>query len=236
MRRWRTLVGLLMMAAAACTVPDYTFVADDVTPQVEQDAAPKPDVVVVDTGPVEEPEDTGAPQPYDGAPITAFPMNLPSTNDFVTDCMFANIPFTSRQVVVDPVAAIRRCTIFYFSNPWSRPWAEARDACTQLTRGTKRGQLLTLLSKEKTEAVDALFNDTMTAWIGLAYPAGGGGARDRANWRWVNDVAPAYDGWKAGLPDGQGDCANWKQPDGEKGGWGNLPCDRPKGFLCEVDE
>ncbi|MBX3229028.1 MAG: C-type lectin domain-containing protein [Labilithrix sp.] len=221
------LVVSALLAGAACTTPDYKFAPDDaattVVIVVPAEAGPSPDAEAA---------------PPDAAPLEGFPIAIPTTGDFADDCAAATIPSANVQLVVGPSDGTRRCTIFFFNNPWGRSYADAKASCAELTHGAKVGALASFRGQDKADRVKAQFPKNMSPWIGLEVPPGAD-ALDRQQWTWVSGEAYGYDGFRSGAPAGAS-CAHWISPQppeaNPKAEWEDLDCATTKGFLCEVDE
>jgi cysteine-rich repeat protein len=105
---------------------------------------------------------------------------------------------------------------------WRESTVEARAAAAQRCQGTG-GYLAAFESEPERSAVYPAMGlgGSNRTWIGLQN-------RDAA-WRWDNNVALAYTGFRVGEPSGDGDCAEW----GPSDSFNDIDCSNRRDTVCE---
>lgn len=224
---------ILVATAAACTVPEYRFAADDAGgPTLQGRDSGASSSGASDASPdVADASDTGA-EPIDAAPLPNTVM--PSTADFNADCTGFGLADSGASLLQDGDAT-NHCVIFLHNASYGRPWAAAKATCETITRGAKRGHLAIFPNATKANnliAKTTIFPGTLAAWIGLELT--GPNALDLTSWTWLGGATTAaFNGWAPAHPAGQ-KCTSWAGASSAQ--WLDADCSINKGMLCEMDE
>lgn len=227
----RRVAGLLVIAAA-CTVPDYTF---DPTPGDGGPGDGTPDAGASGDDDVVAHPEAGADAfiSSDAGPLTTTAM--PNTGAFESDCAAYVVDQMNDAVVVDSDGT-RHCVMFFHNAGWRRTWSEGRVMCESITRGDAHGHLAVfpLAQKAAVVADSGPFPPTLATWIGLELR--GAVATDKASWSWITGQAVAFDAWTANHPLGPSTCGSWAGSGAKGAQWTDVDCATLKGVLCEMDE